>query len=450
MAKLSPRVNFGQSIWHNLFAGLTGFFFTIGLLKFGNPAIFENLTTSPTDIYEWIFQPWPVAWGYAFIALLIGTGLMIGRFDFHFDRKQIFALGLPLFWLGWQFISATRTVDPNLTRMTLKHFVACVICFYLGWFCLSRIKDFSLLFITVLAGFLVVILTGWQQHFGGLEETRHFFYAQPNWRDYPPDFLKKVASTRIYSTLFYPNTLAAAILLFLPISVAGGWLLSARFNFRRRIFFALLVCGGACACLIWSGSKSGWLLMLLMAFVAVLQLSFDPRLKRFLVLVMLILGLGGFALKYAGFFQRGATSVAARFDYWRAALETARQHPLLGTGPGTFGVSYQKIKRADAEMARLAHNDYLQQASDAGVLGFVAFLVLVFGSLIVYRPLFDSQNPARFCIWLGLVGLSLHSLVEFNFYIPALAWPAFFLFGWLGGSTETNRQKLPVSVGSSR
>lgn len=36
-----------------------------------------------------------------------------------------------------------------------------------------------------------------------------------------------------------------------------------------------------------------------------------------------------------------------------------------------------------------------------------------------------------FSVWLGLLGWALQSFVEFGLYIPALAWTAFFLFGWL-------------------
>ena len=41
-----------------------------------------------------------------------------------------------------------------------------------------------------------------------------------------------------------------------------------------------------------------------------------------------------------------------------------------------------------------------------------------------------------FAVWLGVLGWSLQSLVEFGLYIPALAWPAFTFLGWL-------RQELP-------
>lgn len=449
MAKSSPRPNSKTEtpFWQSVFAGLTGVFLAITLLKFGNPIIFDEKIAAPTNILEIVFQPWPTRWGYLFFALLAAVGLTVGQWSITLNLKTAFGLFLPLIWLAWQFVSATKTVDPTLTQLTLKHFTVGVACFYLGWFCLSRIQNFRPVILGVLFAFGLIILAGWQQHFGGLEETRRFFYEQPNWRDYPPEFLKKVSSTRIYSTLFYPNTLAAAILLFFPISLYGLWMLSSRASLAARYGLIGLLIAGALGCLVWSGSKSGWLLFLVLGFVSLLQLPFNPGVKKGLIIGLLIIGLGGFAIKYASFFQRGATSVVARFDYWRAALEITRRNPLLGTGPGTFFIPYQKIKAPDAEMARLCHNDYLEQASDSGILGFLSFTSFIFGSLFLLRPV-NARDQMRFCIWLGLVGTSLHSLVEFNFYIPALAWPTFLFLGWLWATNETNRQPPTGSVTS--
>jgi O-antigen ligase len=448
MAKTSQQSLSKNSVWQNYFAALTGIFIAISLLKFGNPAIFEKMADNPTDIFEIIYQPWPMNWGLIFIFVLTLVGLKIGKINF--KRKSFFALLLPLIWLEWQFISATKTVDARLTQSTLKHFTACVVCFYLGWFCLSRTTNFRPLLIALLVGFAFVIFSGWQQHFGGLEQTRRFFYAQPNWRDYPPDFLKKISSERIYSTLFYPNTLAAAILLCLPISLGGLWLLSARWSSAARGILLGSFGIGALGCLFWSGSKSGWLLAMILVFLGLLQLSFRPALKKWLVVILLMIGLGGFAIKYAGFFQRGATSMMARFDYWRAAAEIARKNPWLGTGPGTFFVPYQKIKKPESEMARLCHNDYLEQACDSGIIGFVSFTTLIFGGIVAFRPRANSTSVLKVCVWLGLLGVALHSIVEFNFYIPAIAWPTFLLFGWLGGlrAMETNRQDSAAFVSS--
>jgi len=449
MVKPSPRPisKVANPFWPGVFAGLTGVFLAVALLKFGNPIIFDEKIAAPTDIFEIIFQPWPTRWGYILVGVMVAVGLAVGNWKITLDRKSAFGLFLPIIWMAWQFVSATKSVDPTLTRLTLKHFTVCVTCFYLGWFCLSQVQNYRPVILGILSGMGLVILAGWQQHFGGLEETRQFFYQQPNWRDYPPEFLKRVASTRIYSTLFYPNTLAAAILLFLPISLWGLWSLSAMASLAARICLLALLGAGAMGCLVWSGSKSGWLLFLVLGFLGLLQLSFKASVKKGLVIGLLVIGLGGFALKYASFFQRGATSVVARFDYWRAAVEITKLNPLLGTGPGTFFIPYQKIKAPEAEMTRLCHNDYLQQASDSGIPGFLTFTAFIFGSLLIFRPK-SSADPMKSAIWLGLVGTCLHSLVEFNLYIPALSWPTFLFLGWLWTREETNRQPPARSVTS--
>lgn len=187
----------------------------------------------------------------------------------------------------------------------------------------------------------------------------------------------------------------------------------------------------ALACLFWSGSKGGWLLMLLLGLLALFRLDFSKRLKLALVLVILVGGLAGFFVKYAAFFHKGATSVVARFDYWRAAAQITAGRPLLGTGPATFGVPYARIKNPDSEMARLTHNDYLEQACDSGVPGFLLYAGFVAAALLVAYRRLPPGDWQHFALWLGVLGLAIQSLFEFGLYIPALAWPAFAFLGYL-------------------
>jgi len=155
---------------------------------------------------------------------------------------------------------------------------------------------------------------------------------------------------------------------------------------------------------------------------------------------LLALGFIAFTIKYADSAARGKRSMEARTIYWQAALQIVRQHPVLGTGPGTFGVANKQFLPANAEWAMMAHNDYLEQASDSGIIGFLAYSALIVGSIAYlyrYRLLKTGRfHAARFAVWLGLLGLFLHSGMEFNLYYPALAWPSFFLLGWLWGLEE--------------
>ena len=87
-------------------------------------------------------------------------------------------------------------------------------------------------------------------------------------------------------------------------------------------------------------------------------------------------------------------------------------------------------------MAKVTHNDYLEQASDSGLAGFVLYTGFILGALAVaYRRSGLREDWVKLGVWLGLLAWALQGLVEFNLYIPAVAWPAFCLLGWLLAQT---------------
>jgi O-antigen ligase len=338
----------------------------------------------------------------------------------------------------------------------------------LGYFALASNWQPASFFSWIIVALLIVIAVGWEQHFGGLEQTRKYFYLYlyPRMKEVSPEYLKKLSSNRIFSTLFYPNALAGAFLLFLPAVLEFLWQARRRFTQGARTFLVVTIAVSSLACLYWSGSKGGWLLILLLGLLRLLRLPLTQTARRAIVISVLVVGLGAFFWRYSGFFYKGATSVSARFDYWQAALQIVKTHPFTGTGPGTFSAAYAQIKRPDSEMARLAHNDYLQQASDSGIPGFLAYTGFVVASLILaarsfrssateitagpgapkssssktypQRPRPDSAIAAAndssdlyYAVWLGVLGWSLQSILEFGLYIPALAWPAFAFLGLL-------------------
>ena len=97
-------------------------------------------------------------------------------------------------------------------------------------------------------------------------------------------------------------------------------------------------------------------------------------------------------------------------------------------------------------MARLVHNDYLQQASDSGWVGFATYTAFVVGALVRARPRQARHEPVRFAVWLGLLGWWLQGLMEFSLYIPALAWCAFAMMGWLLARSGKPFDKPPVGA----
>src|SRR5208282_1505934 len=95
----------------------------------------------PTHWANWIFLP----------LALVGAAIAFSK-KLHWPGTKWLWL-LPLLWLGWQFFSATKTVDTNLTATTLWQFSGCVACYFLGAFLFGRERALRWLLIGVLAAF---------------------------------------------------------------------------------------------------------------------------------------------------------------------------------------------------------------------------------------------------------------------------------------------------------
>src|SRR5256886_15631259 len=215
-----------------------------------------------------------------------------------------------MWWVG-KLVAATQSLDAAVTGAAMLHFTACIVCFYLGLIALSRVEQMAWFWMLLLAGFVWMLWMGFGQHFGGLESTLQMIYQQPDWRQFSPEYLKRVASTRIFSTLVYPNALAGAILLFLPMLVARVFRMTARLaNIPRGVLVGLLGYAGL-ACLYWSGSKSGWIILLAIGLVAVFRLPLHRPVKLAVVGLGLIVGLDGFLLQIFRYFLRRGTRVTA-------------------------------------------------------------------------------------------------------------------------------------------
>jgi hypothetical protein len=416
-----------------LFAGLFGLLLGLALLKFGNPVIMEKYVTWPTNIYEWLLTAWPVVIGYWLMAAVAVLGLGVARWK---KGLPLVLVALPLVWWIWEVEAATQSEAARISWPVVVHFGTCVACFYLGLFSLSGVRRMGLFWMGLLTGFIIVLGSGLSQHFGGLEETRRywFMYIYPTLKEIPPGLYKKMESNRIFATLFYPNTLAGVILMLLPVTTAVFWSLHEEFTAGARRLLMGLAAAAALGCLYWSGSKGGWLLMLVIGVAGAMYLPIKQQTKLALVALLLMLGLAGFMAKNLGYFKKGATSVNARFDYWSAAIKVAHQKPLFGNGPGMFGKAYERLKRPESEMAQMAHNDYLEQASDSGIIGFLAFSAFASGTLVyTWRNGQLRGDWVRLAVWLGLLGWALQSFVEFGLFIPAISWLAFAWMGWLLG-----------------
>ena len=492
-----------------VFLILTGVWLFTALFLFGNPVILDYLHPPKSTGFSANLLGLPAqdnsnARPYLGILAVLGLACVLGFSRLAKPRLHLPAClprwlaWLPAAWLGWQLLSYSQTEDQSMSLATVIHFASCLAAFYLGLFVLGRMHLAELALWGAALGLIFNLVDACGEKFGGLELTRNDIIEKLKSREIDPpkiltqaggegktipleieqqiaqlppetaakvrqlplELVKRMYSTRLYGHMFYPNALAGLILLLLPVSIAlllgqGRW-------HALRIVLATGLGAVGLACLYWSGSKAGWLIALVLLSAWFLHLPLSGKLKLGLAGAALVLGLAGFALKYGDYFDRGATSVGARFGYWQAAVQTAVEEPLLGTGPGTFQLAYKQhralelieaikkgdieaVKKAsDAEPTRLAHNDYLQQASDSGWPGFALYAAFIGGAAwVLARRRLD--DPLLLAVRLGLLAWLLQGFVEFGLYIPALAWPAWLMLGWLLAG-PTNRFDKSVAT----
>jgi O-antigen ligase len=140
-------------------------------------------------------------------------------------------------------------------------------------------------------------------------------------------------------------------------------------------------------------------------------------------------------------------SGSGRVDLWRTALSAYEEHPVLGTGAGTFERSWQRNPDAVLK-ARDAHSLYLETLSELGPVGLgllVAALAVPFGACVAARR--APVVPAA----LGAYSAYLvHASFDWDWELTGVTLAAL-LAGCVGllahRSTSPRRLALPIRVG---
>jgi len=119
------------------------------------------------------------------------------------------------------------------------------------------------------------------------------------------------------------------------------------------------------------------------------------------------------------------STVIHRLPMWQGAVDLISKNIWLGTGPGTFEYAFLKFRPAGfVYRPGNAHNDYLELLADCGIFAFAVTILLV-GILVRRAVRIIHRDDSLFGIGIGsgclaaVVSLSIHSLIDFNYHIPA-------------------------------
>jgi O-antigen ligase len=184
--------------------------------------------------------------------------------------------------------------------------------------------------------------------------------------------------------------------------------------------------------IVYSLSRAGFGIALVSLFVVG---ALYRRLKfTSLWTVILLIPLAFLFLTTDPLLERFADQVSgeARPYIWKQTLSLIAEFPWFGCGLGGFQSAFLKHQDFAKDFAiQFAHNDYLQYLAELGIVGFSILSAALIG---VIWPIFDGlkhfvDEDGRL-LTVGVIGsivaIGLHSLVDFNMYIPAnamtLAW----------------------------
>jgi len=180
-----------------------------------------------------------------------------------------------------------------------------------------------------------------------------------------------------------------------------------------------------------SASRSAVIVDGATVFLAAVIISFALRRAHgatkfaLFIFVLAVLGIG-FAVGWENFAERMKgfdQNLTQREHIYALAWPMAWEHPLFGTGPGTFDVLFQFYRDStNAYWPAQLHNDWLQTLITFGWLG-SAVIALLF--LLVFMRRFlpgGIQCGWRFTLllWLGMGSCLIHARYDFPFQIYSI------------------------------
>jgi len=472
IGKTAAENNGSISVLRHRLAGwlciLSAFIIFLLPLKFGGIVGVPEVIFFPDSLITWFIFTWPVLMFPAISALLLLLAAVLAS-----GPRLNFRLAISLIWVFLALASLIGYVNAST-----KDFPILEIAHLLGIasFCLavyflveSRPDMKDLLINAIVLSAVFSAFMGLQQLLWGFRETLDYVYQQElkTGLKTTANLQNRLGQTRVYSPFTICNSLAAHLVLTIPLcilmiwksatvlksviamsvtivflSLAGycgqlGFVLLATawaaavlvtlFKFpekhTRRISFALcLLCAALMFTILYfTGSRGAVLAFGLAIAVSAAIFPFNLKIRIACAISVIAATSAGLYFINAG---RHLDSMRVRLDYFSVALKIFKENILLGTGWGDFFHKYTMLKSfPGTEAPHTSHNFILDFASQAGIVGLSASLAAILFPLILILLKTKKKTALpdfalNFALILGWTAWTLHSLSDINIQVP--------------------------------
>jgi O-antigen ligase len=348
----------------------------------------------PMAIAAWV----PLAWiEYSHLtgkAPVIATVLLLvawlgarraraAALSFRTDRTVMLAVGVLLVWLT---LSIAWASDRGVAWAEAKRWYLAAGGFLVVATVMASPRRVRLVALAFVLGALISIVVGVTGH-GGITTTA--------------DAVDLATRQRFAGGAGDPNFLATGLVA--AIALAAGLLASVRDPFARLgLAAAIAVIAAALA----ATESRGGLIGALVALVAAVVLARRQRVAAAAFGIFAIAATGAFFLASPSAFDRATSFDAAgtgRSELWTAAWRMAGDHPVAGVGLNDFQSEARNYTREPGSLRfvrlivdepHVAHNLYLQQLAETGIVG-LGLLLAVVGACLAAAGRAARQFDAR-------------------------------------------------------
>ena len=143
---------------------------------------------------------------------------------------------------------------------------------------------------------------------------------------------------------------------------------------------------------------------------------------------------------------RLTTLSSSRYAYWRVAIHTFDKQPLRGVGAGGWAV-YWLQHQGHNGFAQDAHSLPLQTMAELGLIGLALLIVVFAGAVMAARGALIVDRAAAAAPIAVLVAWFAHSLIDWDWQMPAVSLIAFGMAGLLAAVCVEGARTEPLPAG---